>query len=198
MADRAYHPTSMDGTVDRYRRAVGGFSAVVAQVQPDQWHLPTPCAEWDVRQLLNHVTGEDAWVPPLLAGRTIEEVGDSLDGDLLGDDAAAAWAARSAAAVAAAEEDGAADRTVHNSSGRKAAAQYLDEMTADHVIHTWDLARGIGAPEELDPELVEWALAFFVPVVEEWRAFGVFAAPVDVPDDASAQHRLLALTGRQI
>ena len=188
----------MGGTVDRYRRAVGGFSAVMAQVQPDQWHLPTPCDEWDVRQLVNHVTGEDAWVPPLLAGRTIEEVGDSLGGDLLGDDPSAAWSRLAQAAVAAAEEDGAVDRMVHNSSGLKAATQYLDEVAADHVVHTWDLARGIGAPEELDPELVEWALAFLAPLVEEWRAFGAFGAPVDVPDDASAQHRLIALTGRTL
>lgn len=188
----------MGGAVDRYRRAVGGFSAVVAQVRPDQWHLPTPCTEWDVRQLVNHVTGEDAWVPSLLAGRTIDDVGPSLDGDLLGDDPSREWAARAAAGVAAAEEDGAVDRTVHNSSGLKPAEDYLGEVTADHVIHTWDLARGIGAPEELDPELVEWALAFLAPRVDEWRAFGVFAASVDVPDDASAQHRLLALTGRAI
>lgn len=188
----------MGGTVDRYRRAVGGFSAVVAQVQPDQWHLPTPCTEWDVRQLVNHVTGEDAWVPPLLAGSTIDDVGSSLDGDLLGEDASETWATYAAAAVAAAAEDGAVDRMVHNSSGLKAAAQYLDEVTADHVIHTWDLARGIGAPEVLDPELVEWALAFLVPLVEEWRTYGVFAEAVDVPDDADAQQRLLALTGRKI
>ena len=59
------------------------------------WSAPTPCADWDVRQLVNHVVGEDRWTKPLVNGRTIAEVGGSLDGDLLGDQPVAA--ARSAA-----------------------------------------------------------------------------------------------------
>ena len=55
-------------------------------VGEDQWGAPTPCADWDVRELVNHVAGEDLWTAPLLEGSTIEEVGDRFDGDLLGDD----------------------------------------------------------------------------------------------------------------
>ena len=67
------------------------FDTVIGQVRPDQWTHSTPCAEWDVRALVNHVVGEDRWVPPLLAGLTIAEVGDTLAGDLLGDDPQLAW-----------------------------------------------------------------------------------------------------------
>ena len=183
-------------TVERYRRAVAAFGALVQRVEPDQWRAPTPCADWDVRQLVNHVTGENAWIPPLLDGRTIEEVGDSLDGDLLGGDPAAAWEGLAAAAVGSAETDGAMGRMVHNSSGQKPAAEYLAEVTTDHVIHAWDLARGIGADEHLDPDLVQWTLEFLEPRIEEWRQYGVFGSTVSVPAGASAQERLLGLTGR--
>jgi ketosteroid isomerase-like protein len=71
--------------VDLYRRTVEAGRAA-SSVGDDQWDLPTPCAEWSVRGLVNHVVGEDLWTKPLLEGRTIADVGDALGGDLLGDD----------------------------------------------------------------------------------------------------------------
>ena len=65
------------------------------------------------------------------------------------------------------------------------------------VIHGWDLARAIGADEQLDPELVDFACDFLGPQVDGWRSAGVFAAQVDVPAGASRQDQLLGLTGRQ-
>src|SRR3712207_9183954 len=74
-----------------YARGVKTFDAVLRRVRTDQWTAATPCVEWDVRTLVNHVVGEDRWVPPLLAGLTIAEVGDTLAGDLLGEDPQSAW-----------------------------------------------------------------------------------------------------------
>ena len=68
-----------------------GSSTAGSEVGADQWALDTPCTEWNVRTLVNHVTVEDLWVPPLLRGATIEEIGDRFDGDQLGDDPKAAW-----------------------------------------------------------------------------------------------------------
>src|SRR5688500_16071796 len=75
-------------TMRLHRRAVENFADKVQQVSGDQWGQPTPCTEWDVRALVNHVVSEERWVKPLVDGKTIEEVGSSLDGDLLGDDPA--------------------------------------------------------------------------------------------------------------
>jgi uncharacterized protein (TIGR03086 family) len=180
-----------------YRRASERFGELVHRVRDDQWENPTPCAEWDVRALVNHVTSEDLWVAPLMEGRTIAEVGDAYDGDVLGSDPIAAWDAALRTASVSFSAEGAMDRTVHLSSGPSSADEYAFEMTADHTIHAWDLARGIGADEELDPELVDYVTGRLLPRIRAWRAAGSFADPVAVPDDADAQTRLLAETGRR-
>ncbi|MGH9178326.1 MAG: TIGR03086 family metal-binding protein [Acidimicrobiales bacterium] len=187
----------MDELVGLYRQALEGFGARVAAVRDDQWERPTPCADWSVRQLVNHVVGENAWAVPLLAGRTIADVGDQLDGDLLGADPVAAWQYTASPAVAAASADGALERTVHVSFGDISGREYLSQITTDHVVHAWDLARGAGGDEALDPELVAFAYEYIEPQVEGWRAAGAFGPSVDVPKSASLQDRLLGLTGRQ-
>ena len=66
-----------------HRRASERFGAYVQAVGDDQWGRPTPCTEWDVRALVNHLVYEQRWVAPLVQGKTIADVGDSLEGDLL-------------------------------------------------------------------------------------------------------------------
>jgi uncharacterized protein (TIGR03086 family) len=180
-----------------YRRSVMAFGDFVHRVAADQWAAPTPCEGWDVRQLVNHVAGENAWVLPLLDGRTIAEVGDTLDGDLLGGDPATAWDELAAAAVLATAADGALDTVVHVSFGDIPAREYLSQVTVDHVVHGWDLTQGIGAEWAAAPELVGFAHDFLQPQVDQWRAAGAFGERVEVPEDASLEQRLLGMTGRR-
>lgn len=183
--------------VDLFERAVEQFGRRFRLIAGDQWTAPTPDTEWDVRALANHVLGECLWAPPLLAGMTIAEVGDRFDGDQLGDDPQEAWTAASEAALEAVRQPGALERTVHVSFGDIPGSEYVSQLTSDHLIHAWDLARAIGVHDRLDPRLVEWATDFLAPQVDGWRAAGAFGPPVAVPDDAGPQDRLLALTGRQ-
>jgi uncharacterized protein (TIGR03086 family) len=186
------------GTMDEataFARASDGYLLRAQAVSAEQWSAPTPCVEWDVRALMNHVAGEYLWVPELLAGRTIAEVGDRLDGDLLGDDPIGALTRAHAAAAEAAAAPDALTTTVHLSFGDLQGAAYLQQMAIDSVIHSWDLARGIGADEALDPDLVEYAYAALAPVAEDWRSGGAFG-PTKEPTDGSQQARLIALTGR--
>ncbi|MET9568940.1 maleylpyruvate isomerase N-terminal domain-containing protein [Streptomyces virginiae] len=85
-----------------FRKGAGQVGAplrrAVRAVKGDRWDAPTPCTEWTVRDLVNHVTGEQLLIPPLIAGgRTLEELGDAFPGDVPGDDPVAAWDARPAA-----------------------------------------------------------------------------------------------------
>ena len=185
----------MTQAIEMYRRSVEEFGQRVMVIREADWSRPTPCTDWAVRDLVRHLVYEELWAPPLLAGATIAEVGDRFEGDILGDDPQAAWKEAAAHAVAAASTD-ALDRTVHLSFGDFPAREYLGQLTADHTIHAWDLARGIGGDEQLDPELVEFVFAFLAPQAHQWADAGVFAAPVPVSDTADAQTKLLALTGR--
>ena len=187
----------MSELVSLFDRAVTEFDTRVRAVADAQWSASTPNVEWDVRTLVNHVTGEDLWAPSLLDGMTIADVGDRFDGDLLGDDPKAAWVAAAAGARAAVGQEGALARTVHVSFGDIPGSDYLSQLVCDHVLHAWDLARAVGAEEQLDPELVEWVHGYLAPQAEAWRSAGAFGPRIEVPADADLQTRLLALTGRR-
>ena len=104
-----------------FARAVDEFDGRVQQVKAAQWRDPTPCTEWDVHALVNHIVNEARWVRPLLAGKTLEEVGDSLDGDLLGDDPIGSWSGARDEELAAVGSLGSPEQLVHVSWGQISA-----------------------------------------------------------------------------
>jgi|SRR5581483_609055 len=185
----------MGGAIEMYRRSVEEFGQRVMAVGPGDWDQPTPCRDWNVRDLVRHLVYEELWAPPLFEGKTIADVGDRFEGDILGADPQAAWKESAAGAVAAADAPLLA-RTVHLSFGDVAGREYLGQLTADHVIHAWDLARGTGGDDRLAPDLVQFVYDFMAPQAEQWAAAGVFAPAVPVPDDADVQTKLLAMSGR--
>ncbi|MEO3764473.1 TIGR03086 family metal-binding protein [Streptomyces sp. B8F3] len=183
-------------TLALHAAALDQFAEHVHQVGPDQWTAATPCTDWNVRDLVNHMAVEQLWVPPLLAGDKVAELGEQFGGDQLGDDPVAIWDEASAEARAAFAEPLALARTVHLSYGDSPAESYCLEMAVDAIVHSWDLARGIGANDVLPVELAEFALDQVEPQARMLAASGLFADPVPVPQGADAQTRLLGLTGR--
>lgn len=179
-----------------HRIASRRLVAQVDAIGDDQWELPTPNTEWNVRALVEHLVGGTLWVKPLLDGETIEQVGDRFDGDLLGDDPRAAFRRASAEAVAACLEPGAMERTVHVSAGPTPASDYILERVADAGMHTWDLARALGTDETLDPEVVAAGRRLLAEKGELWRQHGALGPIVPVPDDADEQTRFIAESGR--
>ncbi|MGW0533178.1 TIGR03086 family metal-binding protein [Streptomyces sp. NPDC003032] len=185
--------------LDRHGQALDLFTDRVHAVRADQWGAPTPCTDWTVRDLVNHLTSEQLWVPPLVRdGATVEAVGDTFDGDLLGPDPAASWDTAATASRAAFHEPGALDRTVHLTSGETSAAFYCGQMTTDLVVHAWDLSRAIGADETLPDDLVDFAVREISPYAAELAKSGLFDPPVEPPPGADAQTRLLSLVGRRV
>ncbi|WP_405675263.1 TIGR03086 family metal-binding protein [Streptomyces sp. NBC_01511] len=184
--------------LDRHGEALDLFTDRVHAVRADQWGAPTPCAEWSVRDLVSHLTAEQLWVPPLVGeGRTMAEVGDAFDGDVLGDDPVATWDRAAAASRAAFAGRGALERTVRLSFGPTRADAYCSQMVLDAVVHTWDLSRGIGANERLPRPLVDFALKEVAPYADSLPQSGLFDPPLEPPPGADAQTRLLALLGRE-
>lgn len=186
----------MDEVVARFQQAVNCVDASLHALSPHAWGNPTPCREWDVRALVQHLVNELAWIAPLVEGKTIADVGDSLDGDLLGNDPLAAFHHHSAVAHAALEAPGALSRTVQLSYGEETAAGYAEQVTGDVLIHAWDLARGAGLDDTLPEDLVVWASGWAPQVAPMMAGAGMVSPPVPVGDDADAQTRLLAVFGR--
>src|SRR5262245_6953652 len=136
-----------DDLVELHGRCGRRFAALVAGVGMEQWHDGTPCSEWDVRTLVQHLLSEQLWVPPMFEGLTMEQVGDRFDGDLMGDDASS-WAplldSATEQAHAVVAQPGALARTVHLSFGDVGGEEYVVQLTADLAVHGWDLARATG------------------------------------------------------
>jgi uncharacterized protein (TIGR03086 family) len=147
--------------VTLHQRAVGYWAARVAEVNDDEWGNPTPCAQWSVRDLVNHVVAEELWAVPLLRGATIAEVGSQFDGDVLGDDppGVARTAADDAAAIVGEVVPGGG--RVQLSYGEEDMGEYVRQLCADHLIHGWDLAAATGGDRLMDPELVDEVGAWF-------------------------------------
>lgn len=187
-----------DTLLEQHAEALRLFGERVRAIGDTQWDAPTPCTEWNVRELVNHVTSEQLWIPPLVTeGRTVEEIGDAFSGDVLGTDPVAAWDRASAAAHAAFAAPGALERTVRLSYGPALGSAYCSELTADCVVHTWDLSRAVGADDRLPDGLVEFSIKEVMPYADGLAASGMYAAPLEVPAGANAQTRLLGLLGRQ-
>ena len=185
----------MIDVVELYRRASEGFIARVHAIQPEDWRRSTPCTDWDVRALVHHVVEEQRWVPPLLGGATIEEVGDALSGDLLGEDPDASAQRAATEAEAAVAGTRPPKGKVHLSYGDEDPDEYIRQLVADHLVHGWDLAAATGGDTRFDPELVSEVATWFVAREDLYRTGGAIAAR---PPNSSSdpQDRLIAAFGR--
>ena len=180
--------------VEVHRRTVEAWQTKVDAVAADQWENPTPCTDWSVRDLVNHVVGEELWMVPLLQGSTIADVGDRFDGDVLGDDPVRVAREASVAALSVADEKLPAGGKVMLSYGPEEASEYAWQLAADHLIHGWDLAKGAGLDAHLDPELVTAVAAWFASMEETYRESGAIGPRAPLVGDPETD--LLAAFGR--
>jgi uncharacterized protein (TIGR03086 family) len=182
------------------------LNQVVGQIGDDQWGLAMPL-EFQRRgsdqvptlaEIIGYHAFDDAWVPDMLAGRTMDEVGkEAFSGDLLGEDPAAGFAALVDKACQAALAVTDLDRTVHCSFGDYPTREYFWQITLFRGLRAYDLAKLLGLSLTLPDELVQGIWDQVSPHAEEWRSYGVFPPAVAVPEDAPLLDRLLGLTGRQ-
>jgi uncharacterized protein (TIGR03086 family) len=179
---------------------------VVHQIRDEQWPMEMPdnfltrAADQrpTLREVINYHAYDDAWVPDMLAGRSMQEVGaESFKGDLLGADPKRAFSTIVDKACAAAQAVTDLDRTVHCSFGDFPTRGYFWQINSFRGLRAYDIARVIGVNPDLSDELVQALWDELTPHVEEWRKIGVFPAAVPVADDAPLLQRLLGLTGRQ-
>jgi uncharacterized protein (TIGR03086 family) len=173
--------------IDRYEEAASGFTHRLDAVADDQWSNPTPCTEWDVRQLVDHVIAIQRQIP------------DSLDVPV-GDDGVdprSTWKAVRDAALTALRQPGVMERTITGIRGEMPVEMALLPRLSDLTVHTWDLARATGGDERLSPEIAGIVLERLRPNDEALRQSGSFGPKVDPPPGADAQVELLCFLGRR-
>jgi hypothetical protein len=173
---------------------------VIDRITPDQLELAVP-EDW-VRvpnpTLLDVVAAhayDEAWVPDVLAGRTIDEVDDKYGGDLLGGDPLVAYDELNDAARVAVNRAGDPDDVAHLSYGDFTVAEYFQHTAIYRAFQAWSIAKLVGLDFHLRPELVDALWQQIGPQIDDWRAMGVFGPAIEVPADADDETRLLAATG---
>jgi uncharacterized protein (TIGR03086 family) len=173
------------------------FTQRLALVGPDDWTRPTPCSEWNVRALVNHVVGANVRYQLLLRGASTEQVEATRAVDHLGDDPLAAFVATAHTVVEYFRAGGALDRVAHHVTGDRTGSELLSMRILDVAIHGWDLAHAIGADETLDDDVVAFLLAYSadLDLGPQQRAFA--REITDPPSEAAPQDRLLHRLGRR-
>jgi uncharacterized protein (TIGR03086 family) len=178
------------------QRTLDAAGKVIGSVKQDDMARPTPCSEWNVRALINHMIGVNHAFARALAGEKIERGGQMPD--LVGDDPAASYTAAATAALEAWRASGALQRTLALPPGDVPGSVGINIHMTDQSVHTWDLARALGREHAIDPKLAEVSLELLRQVVRpEVRASGgPFGPEVPCSDEAPVQERLLAFSGR--
>lgn len=179
-----------------HARAADNTQLIVEAITVEQMHNPTPCDDWDVTELLHHVVYGNLWVAPLVAGETIEQVGDRFEGDILGNDISQAYRASALIAVDAFNAPGAMDAPCPVSYGPVPGSVYCGHRFIDVLVHGWDLAAGAGGNTDLPLDLVDACIEVVMPQADMLGGSGAFGKVEDLGKNASPQTRLLALLGR--
>jgi uncharacterized protein (TIGR03086 family) len=185
--------------VTTMRRATATTEPIVKAVTAEQFHLPTPCSEWDVRQVLNHLLGTCLLGAGLL-GDTKPSV-DVMPGqvpsvDLVGDDPAAAYG-EAVEKLLAAADDAAWSRPHRTPLGEMPGAALGGFTTLDILVHGWDLAKATGQDHTLDPDLAVDVLGFARQAITEQMRGARIGPEIAVDGAATPTDRLVAFLGRQ-
>lgn len=178
-------------------QAIEAASTVLAGVRADQLEDPTPCASWNVGEVINHMVGGMRFFTAGLAGEAPPESEDATSGDFV-----AAYDEAAGAALAAFSADGVLESTVKMPFGEMPGAAVLGLATTDTFTHAWDLAKATGQSTDLAPELATQLLAqsrqMIQPAFRGQDGQAPFGAEQECPDGASAADQLAAFLGRRV
>jgi len=186
--------------LDALGLATSTFVDVLDQVTDAQLHVQTPCEDWDVAALVEHVAMGSEMAVALADGASQEEALAFRDREFGGDDPVSACRAAVDAQMVRLRSVTDWDAVVHHPIGDVPAGQLLGFRTGDLTLHAWDLATAIGADTSLPDELALVVYESMKPMEPFIGQIGLFGdgPSGSVGEDADLQQRLLDLTGRRI
>jgi uncharacterized protein (TIGR03086 family) len=177
-------------TLTMWRQVADGFSDRLKLVRSEDWSSSTCCEGWDVTKLVDHAIGAQRMVPKAL--------GATGDIDVTGDDLVDVWNSVRGAADKALSAPGALDEVVKLPFGEMPAKDGFGFPLGDLLVHSWDLARAIGADDRLLPEACAVVYAKLKPIDALIRSPDFFGPKLEPAAGADPQDTLLAFVGRQV
>jgi uncharacterized protein (TIGR03086 family) len=181
----------MTDVQDRYRLVSSGFDAVVGAVGPDGWDAPTPCEGWTARDVVVHiVAGHRRIVANIEGGEPAPMAAD--------EDPKQAWEQVSQAVDDITGTPEALTTEIDGPTGTMRVDDIIGRFVCmDLLVHTWDLARTVGADERLDEDMVRQAYETLKPMDAAIRRPGVFGPRLEPPAGADLQTEFLYFLGRR-
>ncbi|MGL5824597.1 MAG: TIGR03086 family metal-binding protein [Nocardioides sp.] len=179
--------------IDDLVRSFDAVGALIDRIRPDQWSGPTPCADWTVHRLVDHLTGMNRIFSALPAGQSPppRPAAGHVEPDPV-----AAYRTSAAALVSAFSVPGVLDREYGGPMGSATGAERLRIRLYDLLAHGWDLAQATGQPAELPDDVAEESLAFARTQLDDRARPGRFGPARTVPDHAPTIDQLAAFLGR--
>lgn len=179
-------------TLEQLSRALDQAGALIDGIRPEQSHLPTPCTEFDLRALVNHLVYDLNAFARMLNGAPR----GSSDVDLIGNDWSGAYRSAADNLLATWNELG-TEGTLKLQIGEVPASWPIGQHLADVAVHAWDIARATGQPTTyLDPELASVALEWVQENLKPQFRGQAFGPEVPVPETAPIYDRLAGFSGR--
>jgi uncharacterized protein (TIGR03086 family) len=177
----------MADLLDRLDTAAAGLTrAIHAADERDAWDAHSPCEGWTAGDVADHVIDNYVSVARRL-GRELTKSGDRVQD----------WATARDTVLRAAMRDGALDSLITSPDGEMPLGRFLAVyMEVDTLVHTWDIARAVGADESLDEEVCRRCFDRMVPADENLRRSGSFGSKLDFAEEDPIQVKTLRFFGR--
>jgi uncharacterized protein (TIGR03086 family) len=186
--------TSPDPHIEQLSLSLAAVGELVRGVRDEQWLAPTPCTDWDVRTLVNHLVGMNLVFTAILNDQPPPERG----GDRLGDEPGNAYLKSGSMLLAAFEQPGVLERTYRSPLGDATGEDRLQIRLYDLLAHGWDLAKATGQDLQLPDDVAEQSLAFVQVQLSSQSRTGRFNEAQSIRDSAPAIDRLAAFLGRSV
>jgi uncharacterized protein (TIGR03086 family) len=181
----------MTDVQDRYRLVSNRFDGAVRAAAPDKWDVQSPCEQWKARDVVAHVVEGHRGVIAAVRGGEPEPLGAD-------EDPGQAWAKACRAIDDITGDPEAIAMEIDGPAGKMPAGEVIGRfVTMDLLVHTWDLARTVGADERLDEDAVRQAYEGLKPMDAMIRQPNFFGPKLDAPPDADLQTEFLYFLGRR-
>ena len=161
-------------------RALDQAGELIAGVDNAERDRPTPCTDWSVGELVDHLATGPGRFAQMLRGEKPD------------------WSARTSPDDASAAFRAGADELLEAWQGAEDTTM-VDWQCAELAVHTWDLVTALGrGTEGLDPEVARRGLGFMQGSLTDDNRGQAFGPEQPAPDDAGPYERLAAFAGRRV